>query len=117
MLGRIVSRNDRRGREINIHRTGYGAEVECVDTYRLHQLIVRGRLAGCENVRIVASRTDKYVGTAATVEQIDQGEAPQPQEPLGQPEEPPAEESYTERLLKAKRRVWHDRGEDKQEKP
>ena len=38
-----------------------------------------------------------------------QASAPRPQEKIDQPEEQPAEESYTERLLKAKRRVWDDR--------
>ncbi len=34
---------------------------------------------------------------------------PRPQPPKAQPEESPVEESYTERLLKAKKRVWEDR--------
>ncbi|MCA9231018.1 MAG: VWA domain-containing protein [Planctomycetales bacterium] len=38
-----------------------------------------------------------------------QASAPRPQEKIDQPAEQPAEESYTERLLKAKRRVWDDR--------
>ena len=37
--------------------------------------------------------------------------APKPQSKV-EPEEQPAEESYTERLLKAKRKVWNDRDHD-----
>ena len=35
-----------------------------------------------------------------------------PQQPVEEPEEPASQESYTERLLKAKRKVWDDRGEE-----
>ncbi len=40
-----------------------------------------------------------------------------PQPKAESPEETPAEESYTERLLKAKRRVWHDRKDGNKDEP
>ena len=47
--------------------------------------------------------------TIATASKPDS--TPQPQK-SAEPKEQPAEESYTERLLKAKRKVWHDRDQD-----
>ena len=39
-----------------------------------------------------------------------------PQQSAEEPEERPAQESYTERLLKAKRKVWDERGDDPKKK-
>ena len=47
-----------------------------------------------------------------SVEPLVKSTAKSPEQPQAELEEKPAEESYTERLLKANRQVWKDRGID-----
>ena len=64
----------------------------------------------------------RFEGTAdapeatATVEPTAKPISRTPEQKEAEPEEKPAEESYTERLLKAKRKVWRDRDDDSPKK-
>ena len=92
-----------------IRRQPPPAQVETIERLRSRKAEVAGRI---DQLRSDA-RFEPAAQPTARIEDIQPATAPQPEKPAPPPIAPkakPEEESYTERLLRAKKKVWDDRG-------
>jgi Mg-chelatase subunit ChlD/uncharacterized membrane protein len=90
-----------------IRRQPQPAQVETMERLRSRKAEVAGRI---EQLRSDA-RFEPAPDSTARIEDIQPAAAPKPERPAAPSiahKEKPEEESYTERLLRAKRRVWDD---------
>jgi uncharacterized membrane protein/Mg-chelatase subunit ChlD len=88
------------------------AKVETIERLRSRKAEVAGRI---EQLRSEA-RFEPAPEITATIEDLEPATAPKPSLPAAPSvtaQEAPEVESYTERLLRAKRKVWDDQGKDK----